>query len=343
MTCFITPHFSDNPYQNLLADHLRRQGVPVRFIKKHHQVRPKALKAGDVLHLHWPPPIQGGLRKALFRFRFLGRLLHLRLKGVRLVWTIHNLVAHEAKHVGADLRFSRRIARLCHQLICHSEGAKQATAEAYLVRPEKISVVPHGNYIGAYPDTVTTAEARAKFGFADDETVLLILGRIRPYKGVDDLLRAFHATQNPKLRLLIAGQPERGVSVESLQAMMLGDPRILLRAEFVADEAIQDYMHACDAAVFPYKRSLTSGAMILAMSYGCACIAYDNDTARSVMDERGCLFVSPHEPHGLDRRLAHLPPAAKLREMGRANRLEAEKNNWARVAKMTAAVYRGAN
>ena len=127
-----------NPYTDLLAAAIRAQGIevvagegPRRF-----PVAPLVLawlRAGrpDVLHLHWTHRYlrrQMGIR-SIGRRRTVLELKLLRRWGVRVVWTVHNVGAHEGGG-GAEERLAhRQNARNCDAILCHCEAARTLSAE----------------------------------------------------------------------------------------------------------------------------------------------------------------------------------------------------------------------
>ncbi|WP_242482112.1 glycosyltransferase, partial [Trichormus variabilis] len=62
------------------------------------------------------------------------------------------------------------------------------------------------------------------------------------------------------------------------------EPNIKFIPGFVPSEKLQIYLNACDVVVFPYRDILTSGAVMLAMSFGRACIAPRKGCIAEVLD-----------------------------------------------------------
>ena len=65
----------------------------------------------------------------------------------------------------------------------------------------------------AFPDTdLTPMEAKQQLGLKNDENAILFFGRLRPYKGLEDLLAAFQllVEKHSGYRLIIAGEPKKG-------------------------------------------------------------------------------------------------------------------------------------
>jgi len=61
-------------------------------------------------------------------------------------------------------------------------------------------------------------------------------------------------------------------------------------------------MNACDVVVFPYQEILTSGAVILAMSFGRACVAPRLGCIQDVLDDKGAFIYEPSNKAGLFKR-----------------------------------------
>jgi len=128
-------------------------------------------------------------------------------------------------------------------------------------------VVPHGHYRGAYPDSMTPAEARRDLALPPDARVVLFFGSVRPYKNVTELIAAFHGVADERWRLVVAGQPAGVDDAAALRGQAAGDGRIRLDLGFVPAERVQVYLRAADLVVLPYREVLNSGSALLALSF----------------------------------------------------------------------------
>jgi len=86
------------------------------------------------------------------------------------------------------------------------------------------------------------------------------------------LLEAFKQLHHDEVQLVIAGKIWNDRLAEQIRQKTEGHNNIKFVPGFVPRRPNQVYMNACDVAVFPYRDVLTSGAVILAMSFG-RCIA----------------------------------------------------------------------
>ena len=141
-----------------------------------------------------------------------------------------------------------------------------------------VAVIPHGHYIDAYPNTITRADARRALDIPltahrSPFTVFLFLGLLRPYKGLEELLPAFRSLPDPNAALLIAGRPRPSDYAARLAAQAGDDPRVRWHTHFVSAQEVQLWMNAADAVVLPYRQITTSGAAMLAWSFGKPVIA----------------------------------------------------------------------
>jgi glycosyltransferase involved in cell wall biosynthesis len=348
---FLPDYAGSNPYQRQLARALRARGVKVSMAgAPRRNLAPILwgwLRRGcpRVVHLHWTHQYLGGADITpgpLVRARFIGQLRLLRLLGVRLVWTVHNLGSHEGARDPVEMAVHRRLVELCGAVICHCQAAVAAAVEAYQLTPElrqRLHVVPHGSYLGVYPNSTTRAQARDRLGIPHDARLLLFIGAVRPYKGLEDLLAAFRRLEHLGLRLIVAGRPRRPEAAAPLAAAAAADPRVSLRLDFVPGNQLQVLLNASDAVVLPFRDILTSGSMILAMSFGKAIVAPSMGCLPNTLPEGGGILYDPDDPEALERALRSALDS-DLEAMGARNLERARQLDWGSIAAATEALYR---
>lgn len=340
-----------NPYGELLAGALRDQGIGVVAGKgpRRFPVLPLVfawLRAlcPRVLHMHWPhrylAPRYGSA--TLARWITMFELRVLRLLGVRIVWTIHNIGAHDGGRSDDELRGQVAIASIAHAIICHCEAARALAADAWgldATTQARMHVIAHGNYVGVYPDTYDRETAREELGLGPDERVFLFLGKIRPYKGVLDLIKAFRTIERTGVRLVITGQVERRALTERLRSAAEGDPRIMIRPGRVKDKRMQLFLRAADVMALPYRDVLTSGSAVLGMTFGLPIVAPRIGCLPETLE--GCsVLYDPEQSDGLRAALEEAMGADLAPLSARAAATAAELD-WGPIAARTAALYRG--
>ena len=338
------PVYHDNDYQKLLMDAQREAGHVVVEGGGGGNFFRTALRIwkADVLHFHWLHPYllrKSTLGSILRATRFLLEVSLLRLCGTRIVWTIHNLENHSQHHHQIEKRFTKQFARLCHHCITHSETAAEKASGKFLISKQKLKCVPHGNYIGIYPASITREDARRCLRISPDAYVYLFLGRIEKYKRVTDLIEAFKKVSNPRSTLVIAGRCSSAGLRREIEILSSDEPRIRLFLDRVENESLQVFFNAADVTVFPYRNILTSGAVVLAMSFRSRVIVPELPMIRETVAARDSLFFDPHSEDGLALALQQSQQKFRHRSEGRANFMKALEWNWDNIAAQTLAAY----
>lgn len=322
MRCLMLARWRANPYQKLLVEQLVRLGVDVEERPLHVRTLAHTLREvrPDVLHLQTihTALTGGGLLRSLAAVAiFVATLLVARMRGIRIVWTMHDRHNHKNLHPRLDRWVTAMTARIAHACIAHCGRTDGKT-----------HVLPHGHYIDHYENT--NARAGGQFTF-------LFFGWLRPYKGVTELIEAFERLDTA--RLIIAGGVGDEAYVNAIRAKAAANPRIALVAETIPDDEVQAYFNASDVVVLPYRDILTSGAAILAMSFGRACIAPRIGCLAEMLDERGAFL---YDGDGLFEAMSRaLRSRGALDEMGKHNHAKVKEWTWERVADETLAIYRG--
>lgn len=335
-----------NPYQSQLARGLAAHGVRVRTGRGYRQPLPfvQAVLNGPrpaVFHLHWTQPYlywpRSGRISRVLAWRLVLQLRLLRRLGLRIAWTVHNIGAHERRDDDLERRVSRRIAALCDVLIVHCEAARERVADELALpveRRDRVIVVPHGHYRDAYPGQVSRAEARRRLGLRDRERVLLLFGAMRAYKGAIELLDAFSRIDDPNARLVVAGAPFTDRLRRQIAAAAARDARVIARLQFVPDQDVPTLLRAADVAVVPFRDVLTSGSVVLAMSFGLAVVAPRLGCLPETIAEDGGLLYDPALPGSLEDALREAL-AADVEGMGQRNLERISAFPWQLVAEQT--------
>lgn len=328
----------ENPYGAELYAHLSRLGVEAD------EWTPERLRNGryQLLHLHWPDLelLEASRLGAAWRVaKLVTYLLVARARGVKVVWTIHNLHSHERWHPVIEEVMWWWLTRLVHAHISLTAAAQSAAYRRFpALRRRPGHVVAHGHFRDFVPSSVTREEARRELDLPRDAVVLAFFGRIRAYKNAESLVRAFRALGDQRLRLLVAGRPQPPGLGERVAAAAAGDPRIRLRLEFVPTPEVQVVLTAADLVVLPYRDVLNSGAAILALSFGRPVLAPAVGSLPDLQAQVGSAYLrtysGPLTPDVLADAIAALDSEA------RPARPDLSALDWPVIAERTLRVYR---
>lgn len=271
MRIFIPASISSHPYLKLLYGGL---GVE-SDIKIYDLKRPidllKILEA-DIIHIHW---IENYIRspdscvKTVFRFIFfLLLILFLKIFGKKTIITLHNVEPHERFYPRIEkLGFSLYIKIIADAIIVHNRWAKKEVKELYKINLEKVHIIPHGNFIGYYENEITKSEARSKLRIPKNAYVILYFGKIKRYKGLNNLFQVLNELENENFWVLICGKLEEKALRNELLNFKQNFSNCILKLEYISDDEIQIYMNAADIGIIPYEKITTSGTLLLFASF----------------------------------------------------------------------------
>lgn len=273
---FFWPDYSKaNPYQRLLY---AKVAETTECLSGDIAAALKAAESGGArritFHLHWLNKLLEGASsesEAAERARsFLTKLDLFHAAGGRFVWTIHNIVSHDFAYPQVEIDLANGLLERADAVHLHSEASVPEIEAHYALPASKLKIARHGAYVGAYPDFVTRQQARTALGIDEEDKVILFLGQIRPYKGVNTLLTAFRAllVECPQARLVLAGHGAVEDILKTAALTQAEQERISIFNRFIPDMELQLFFRAADCAVFPYRKILTSGSLLLAMSFG---------------------------------------------------------------------------
>jgi beta-1,4-mannosyltransferase len=257
----------ENPYTRLLYHSVGSRGVQVEDFSPW-----KALaRRYDILHLHWPEYylVHPNPIKALVgTLGALACICWLRLRGTKVIWTVHNLRSHNFVRPRVERLFWRLFPRLVDGFLALTPaGLGQARDHFPLLRKLPGFVVPLGMYRNVYPNEVTSQEARQRLQLPLHQRTVLFIGVIAKYKNVPLLVTVFRRLDDPETRLVIAGRFDSEEDEAATRKAADGDARIHIHSGFVQASDLQIYFNAADLVVLPFREILNSASALLALSF----------------------------------------------------------------------------
>jgi rhamnosyl/mannosyltransferase len=252
--------------------------------------------------------------------------LALALAGPRapLVVSYHSDIVRQRRLLQLYAPLLRRTLRRAARIIAASPAYVRGSA---FLAPlaDKCAVVPYGIDLARFacPDPARVAAIRARYS----GPLALFVGRLRYYKGVDQLVRAMALAPGRAL-IIGADATVRRADLERL-AHELG---VADRVHFLSvegDDELPDYYHAADLLVLPsVERSEAFGIVqIEAQAAGLPVIATELGTGTSYVTAHGQtgIVVSPADPLALARAIQAIMGSETLaRALGEAGRRRAE-------------------
>ena len=284
--------------------------------------------AGDLVVVHEPNPAA------------LVSIVLARPRGPLLVWFHSEVVRPQWKYRLLYRPFLRAVLRRAARIIVSSPELPRHAVELQDFR-DKCVVVPFG------VDThrlVATGEVRARVDVlrARHRTpIVLFVGRLVPYKGVDVLLRALRGIE--ATTLLVGAGPLR--TVLETQARELRLSRVRFLGE-VSDTELTALYHAADLFVLPSVTRAEAFGVVQLEAMACGVPVVSTDLPSGVpwvnQHDRTGLVVPPGDADGLCQALLALLTDRPRREaLGRYARARVEREfTLARMAQLTSGLYR---
>lgn len=282
-----------NPYNHILYKDLIEEGGAEIF---EFSIKRLVLMRWDIVHVHWPDgfwPRHALWKSAAFSILLLLGLFLARIRGAKVVWTTHNIKAHERRNDRAREVYMSAFTRLCDGLICLSSENREEVFAKY-PRLSKICgiVTSHGLYDDYYGRCdLSVKQCRDLISLPLGGQMFLSLGNIRAYKGYAKLIYAFRDLPEDvrcDWSLVIVGKSGGDGHVDELRSLAKGLPGVIIRDEFVPDDKLGIYMKAADIFVLPYRDIQNSGAANLAITFGRPILAPNinsfNEIARTFPD-----------------------------------------------------------
>lgn len=253
-----------NPYNARINERLPEHGV---HVVEYDPLRAPFVPA-DIVHVHWPESsFNHGLLGARITTESLLAVLRLqRRRGARVVWTAHNLRAHERRYARSEEAFWGRYLPLVDGIVALGPSSLTRLREN---RPELADrptfVIPHPHYRGEYPDHIDRRAARAALGLPFSRPVLAFFGHIKAYKNVPAFIES--GLRLPGAHLVVAGLPRDRALAAEVRRAAGHSSRVHLTLRYIGSEDTQLYLRAADLLVLPYRDILNSGTALLGLSF----------------------------------------------------------------------------
>jgi glycosyltransferase involved in cell wall biosynthesis len=189
--------------------------------------------------------------------------------------------------------------RLAHAITANSQAVKQDHVARDGLSSERICVIPNAINVKIFlPDPVRRNDTRRSLGLDTNQTAILCVGNLIPYKGHTDLIAALSSieTRTLRLHLFLAGRPEAlGERLIAL-AKELGVPLTLLGPR----DDIPDLLQAADLFVLPSHEEGSSNALLEAIIACVPVVATDvGGNAALLLGGRGGRLCQPRNPAAL--------------------------------------------
>jgi glycosyltransferase involved in cell wall biosynthesis len=250
-----------------------------------------------------------------------------------LVLTAHDLLPREPRFGQTDAQ--RRLFHRLDAVVVHSEYGRRQLVEGLALPEAKIHVIHHGafTHMTDRPAAPLAGELAAVTG-----PVVLFFGLLRPYKGIETLLRAWRGIEGAEL--WIVGRP----MMEMAPLRAIAPPNVRFVDRFVAEAELPAFFRRADVVVLPYTRTERfdmSGVLATALAFGTPTILSDIGGFSEVAATGAGRLVAPDNVPALHGALSELvgDPALRARYGAAALAAAAGAYSWDTAGTQTLALY----
>ena len=287
----------------------------------------------DLLHAQWwslPLAIIYGCICAIFK-----------LRGKPVVFTVHNVLGHERSQLFETA--SRWLFKLGDHFIVHTREGRRQMQVHYAIPDDRISVISHGSldfHVKNYMDRDTI---RQEFGIDPGHKVILLFGAVRPYKGVDTVLKAFSKVlpEVPDALLMVAGKLWQNWEPyqELMNTLPIADS-VRTFLEYIPSGEVYKYFEAADLVILPYHHfDSQSGVGGTALSFRKPMIVSDVGGLPDLVKNRKYV-ISPKDTYAFARCMIEcLKDQSRLAAMAADAETVAAEMSWSSIAQKTCAIY----
>lgn len=235
-----------------------------------------------------------------------------------LILLCHNVKPHEQFFGAAAL--TRAVAARMDRLAVH--GSSERDAATNLVPGKPVSTL----YLPLF-DRLAMSDSD-EGDVSERENTILFFGIIRPYKGLDLLLRALAVLRPklPRIRLLIAGElfgfpPGEPDPLELVEELGLADA-VETDIRYIPNEDVGKIFSRAALAVFPYRSATQSGAIATAYANGVPVVATRVGSIPDVVEEGVSGYLAepedvPSLAAAIERCFSTPPPRSSVRKFAR--------------------------
>ncbi len=265
-----------------------------------------------------------------------------RIRRKRVVVTMHNVAPHEGSWWSKWL--NRFILRFADHVIVHSSQNRESLVDQFGWDPKDVTVIPHGILEPFAKQGLSKAAGRQLLGIGEDRRVLLLFGNLRPYKGLDTLLRSLDIVrrEEPSVLLMVTGKPwtEWRPYEELIERLGLAQ-HVRAKLDYVPDDEVEAYFAAADIVVLPYTHfDAQSGAAMLALPFGKAVVVTNVGGLPELVND-GRVVVPPRDAERLAEAILGVLRDAKLRtQLEEYSLKQSASLSWEPIAEETVRVYR---
>ncbi len=262
--------------------------------------------------------------------KFLGK--------IKVIYSCHNVFPHE--RFPMDRLLTKLVLKNGDGFIVHSE--KDAADLQSIKKHAKYMKTALPSFSLFNTGNMSQEKARKLLNIDVNDKVILFFGMVRPYKGLQYLLKAFARIRNKEnAKLMIAGSfgGDKQVYMDMIAKENLQD-RVIIDDAYIPDTEVEKYFQACNLVVLPYVSATQSAVVQTAFDFEKPVIVTNvGGLPEVVLDGRTGYVVPAESSDALAKKIDEYFEKDKEQEFVKNIKSEAYKYSWDRMRECIEKLY----
>ena len=255
-----------------------------------------------------------------------------------LVGTFHDVKLHLGEERLSNRILYNRGRKYMDHIIVHGQHLRELMIKEYNIPEERVHAIPIGQH-----DVVPFKKYERK-EFKEVGNLILFLGRIYKYKGLEYLIKAEPMITNevPNAKIVIAGT---GENFKKYEETMANRDNFIVHNYHIPYKEGAELFQRCSVVVLPYIDASQSAVIPLAYAFKKSVVVTDVGSIPEIVDDGVTGFiVPPRNPEALADAIVKLLKDEKLRKQMGENAYKKLKRDlsWDKIAEKTIEVYKKA-
>lgn len=254
--------------------------------------------------------------------------------GVKTILVVHEPKPHPKEPVLLSLlkKYTLRRGILgAGHIVTLTQNVKEFIEEKFKIKPEDISVIPHGIFEYHKAELPKTFPEKAK------KIKILYFGRIEYYKGLDILLDAFQLLQQDKVNVSLEVWGSGNIDVYRDQIKEIEN--INIQNRWLREEEITEVFELCHICVLPYRDASQSGIAGIASRAAMPIVACPAKGLTEQLTDCGAVIADDFTPEALrDALLTIIDNPELYSDLSEKSLAYSEKLSWKNIAASFASI-----
>ena len=257
------------------------------------------MRGVKVLNIHWlvgkwqPHWAKGDLHRRILWLWFKLWMSSLKFWRIRIVYTVHDLKFHSQIFPDDEKAIASLVAKSDHLVFLNHHSDRSVKS---INVGQGRTIIPEGPI--EYEQFSSRTEMRKKLNVETEKQLLILIGILERYKGVDNLLMACEKLPS-NIAIRIAGNcrdPYKSELTSILSPLKAKGVDVDISFGFMQDELFSNYLYAADFFIYPCREINNSGSLNAALTAGLPLIVPDMEELEWIPDNCKILLSPSASP-----------------------------------------------